>query len=61
MELVNVEGVEFAGSILDDPVFDCALGGDDVRRVRVHVECFGLLAVDGEVELDCTGGIVGIA
>ena len=38
MDLMDVEGVQFARAIFDDPVFDVALWDDDVWRGVIRVE-----------------------
>ena len=58
VQLMDVKCMQLTGAILNDPVFDCSLLCDDVWDVGVHVEHLRGLSVDGEVELDCAGGIV---
>ena len=58
VQLMDVKGVKLAGAIFDDPVFDCSLLCDDVWDIGVHVEHLWGLSIDGEIELNCAGGIV---
>ena len=38
MDLMDVEGVQLAGAIFDDPILDVALRDDNVGRCVVRVE-----------------------
>src|SRR5579872_1103988 len=50
MKLMNVEGVQFLGAILNDPVLDVSLMHDDIRGEVVGIERLRRLAVDGDHE-----------
>lgn len=41
VKLVDVEGVEFGGTIFDDPIFHVALMDDDIRNIGSGVEGLG--------------------
>jgi len=43
MDLMNVEGVQFIRTILDDPILDVALLDHNVRYVRHRIEGSGLM------------------
>src|SRR5271163_3807280 len=61
MDLVDVEGVQFAGPIFDDPVFDVSLGDDDVWDCICWIKKFWLLAFDGDVKVGAAVGVFWIA
>ena len=60
MKLVDVEGVEFAGAIFDDPIFDRALAGHDIGDSGARIEGLGLLALDRDVKLSSAIRVFGI-
>src|SRR5689334_22732390 len=52
VKLVKVEGVVFQSSVLNNPSFDSALRGNDVRR-RVRIENMLGHTLDGHEERAC--------
>src|SRR5208282_555698 len=57
MDLMDVEGVQLARAIFDDPVFDVALGDDDVWDGVCWIEKFSLLAFYGGVKISAAVGV----
>src|ERR1700733_3320024 len=60
MDLMDVEGVQLAAAIFDDPVLDVALRDDDVGSCVVRVEQLGVLSCHGQVEVGAAVWIVRI-
>src|ERR1700722_8307417 len=60
VDLVNMEGVKFLGTILDIPILDVSRTHDDIRRRRIWIKGNGLLAFDRDEESGRAVGIVGI-
>src|SRR5580658_9733506 len=60
MDLVDVEGMQFARAIFDDPVLDVALGDDDVWSCVLRVEQLWLLAFYRDVEIGAAARILWI-
>ena len=60
MQLMNVEGVQLRGAVLDDPVLHVTLVHDDVGLGIGRIECRGRVPLDGDVEGGGTVGVLGI-
>ena len=60
MQLMNMKGVQLAGTVLDDPVLHGALLRDDVWHAGGHVKHLRLLPVDGQIKFNGAGGVVGV-
>src|SRR5277367_5234098 len=50
MNLMNMEGVEFLGTVLDIPILDVSGAHHDIRRRGTRIEGDGLLALDRDEE-----------
>src|SRR5580698_1545798 len=61
LQLMDVESVQFAGAILDDPIFNIAMLDDDIRLDGSRIKGARLLPVDGKKKVGCAVGIVCIA
>ena len=51
MELVDVEGVQFIRTILDDPIFHSALLHNDVGDTRIRIKRLRCLTINGDIKL----------
>ena len=51
VQLMNMEGVQFVGPILDDPIFHGSLLRDNVRQARMRIEQSGFLTIYRDVKL----------
>ena len=60
MQLMNMEGVEFLGTIFNNPILDCSLLGHYIRDCRVHIEHFWRLTFFGQIKLNRTGRVIRI-